>query len=186
MRFHLFLRTIHFTMLPFSRINIQVDNTTWNNAPHRILNGLLSFLVAVAIIFELVAVLCEHIGFGTPVLLGMFFFVKRLVSNSLFMLSVLLSSGSLMLSVSNSFRVFLLFDISCCMFGLGWKHSSNLPTVLPPLLDGQTEARWWQRFFELNDSPFDRKGQQLRSLFSSWCLACSFLMADDCTKHHFQ
>jgi hypothetical protein len=39
------------------------------DAPHRILNGLLSFLVAVVIIFELVAVLCENFGFGTPSLL---------------------------------------------------------------------------------------------------------------------
>jgi hypothetical protein len=38
----------------------------------------------------------------------------------------------------------------------------------------------------LNDSPFYRKVQQLRPLFSSWCLAYSFLKADGCTKHHFQ
>jgi hypothetical protein len=74
----------------------------------------------VAIIFELVPVLCENIGFGTPSLLGMFSFAKRLVSNSLFMLSILLSSGSLMLTVSNSFRVFLLFD---------YKYTAGLQTL---------------------------------------------------------
>jgi hypothetical protein len=194
------------------------------DAPHRTLNGLLSFLVAVAIIFELVPVLCENIGFGTPSLLGMFSFAKRLVSNSLFMLSILLSSGSLMLTVSNSIKhqskaSKIRFEIAVpespnmqqeisnnkntlnefdtvninepedsnidnmnseletsllakenipSNEGVPtWKHSSNLPTVLPPLLDGQIGARWWQRFFELNDSPFYRKVQQLRPLFSS-------------------